>query len=147
MAKRYIGRFTKGRGGLGRMFKRNRRLRRLSAKTKKQALKTLGKYSQGKGIDTGEELKDAYGEWRRDKDDAVSTAEARLIRDELRREDKTGDQADPTDRPTSRLSIRPQPKPDFGDDPRANLDERPADANHSDDPRDPSNWQDPPTDN
>jgi hypothetical protein len=94
----HIGRHFEGPRGLEKVFKRNPVLRDvISPNERRQVLDTLSGFKSGGGVHIGRELQRASAQWRRNTDDAISAAEARIIKRELRRYAKelTGDASQP----------------------------------------------------
>lgn len=120
MPQGHLSKYIRGRHGLRNIFKRNYVLRNtIGPKARKNALRTLSKYRRG-GVSTGKELRQAYGEWRRDTDDHISRAQAKVIKRELREYARELEQ-DPHHERTSRQYFRSHQHPDA--DTRAHLDE------------------------
>jgi|GEM_PF-2883248 hypothetical protein len=91
MARDHISKYSKGRHGIEKIFKRSYKLRKfLTPKEKKQAIQDLHKYSKRGGITARpgspgyrSEVETVYGKWRRNTKDRINRAEARMIKREL----------------------------------------------------------------
>jgi hypothetical protein len=129
MPRSRLGRFMKGRHGFEKAFKRSRKLRRVLRNKKRRAyaLKTLRHYQKGKGISfrhggpgSRSELEKAYGKWRRDTEDPISKAQAKIIKKELEKYGRRLEENPNAPRASGRLLRRNSAA--FGSDPRAILD-------------------------